>query len=194
MKRVIRIAGGVGAGKSQVLSILEKDYGAKVILADLVAKRLMEPGQPAFLQVVRTLGEGILDESGAIDREKMAGVIFADENALAAVNGITHPLTWRAITDEVNASGPLVVVEAAVMDSHEPDIFDERWFVFASRETRIRRLMENRGYSREKSLAIMERQLPPEEFRRRCQVVIDNDGSLENTRAQIKAVLEKEGF
>ncbi len=80
--KIIRVAGGVGSGKSQVLSILKEEYNAHVILADEVAKRLMEPGQPVFCQVVEALGEQILGADGTIDRPRMAQIIFSDREAL----------------------------------------------------------------------------------------------------------------
>lgn len=192
--KIIRVAGGVGSGKSQVLSILKEEYNAHVILADEVAKRLMEPGQPVFCQVVEALGEQILGADGTIDRLRMAQIIFSDREALRRVDAITHPAVWEAIVAEARGSGAeLVVVEAAVMGEEEPDIYDEKWFVWASRETRISRLMENRGYSREKSLSIMANQWPDERFKKYCGVVIDNDGSLEETGRQIAAQLLHKG-
>ena len=123
-----------------------------------------------------------------------AQIIFSDREALRRVDAITHPAVWEAIVAEARGSGAeLVVVEAAVMGEEEPDIYDEKWFVWASRETRISRLMENRGYSREKSLSIMANQWPDERFKEYCGVVIDNDGSLEETGRQIAAQLLHKG-
>lgn len=189
---VLGITGGVGAGKSRVLELLKEDHHAQIIQADQVAKELEEPGQPGLAALVERFGQGILDEEGRLDRNQFAGMIFRDQEALLTVNGIIHPLVWNVIKERVaEADTGLVAVEAALFDERSRDICRYLVFVDTNRENRIKRLMENRGYSREKCLDIMRNQPDREEFLKLADYVIDNNGSLEDVRRQIREMLEE---
>lgn len=191
MKKVIGLTGGVGSGKSRVLNILNEEFGACVIQADEVAKRLEEPGQEGYKKIIEALGTGFLDENGSIDRGKLADLIFKDKGALGTINSIIHPLVWNEIQNEIRtASEPLVVVEAALLAKNGDDIYDELWYVYTSRDNRIRRLLENRGYSREKSESIMDNQPSDQLFFELSDRVIDNNGTLDDLRRQLREILE----
>ncbi|MGL5436653.1 MAG: dephospho-CoA kinase, partial [Lachnospiraceae bacterium] len=124
--KVIGITGGIGAGKSRILSILEEEYHAVVILADDVARELQEPGQPGFVQLTRLFGEMILDSDGRINRPLLADIIFHDESRLIQVNGIIHPLTWERIRQMIGTSkAMLVAVESALFDRETQVFCDE---------------------------------------------------------------------
>lgn len=191
--KIIGITGGVGAGKSSVLSILKEKFGAKVILADLVAHDLMEPGTEGLLAVTEALGNSFIREDGSVDRKALADLIFRNTDALNKMNSIIHPLVWEWIEKEaVSCNEKFVVVEAAVFDTAPQGLFDEMWYVFASEETRMERLMASRGYTKEKCLNIMKRQDSEEVFRSRCGFVINNDGSEEDTERQLEEKLGNE--
>ena len=182
-KMVVELIGGVGTGKSRVLDILKEDYQAVVIQADEVAKHLEEKLTEAF-------GTGILDSEGNLDRATFAEKVFQDPEALEQVNAIIHPLVWNWIYKKVREiHRGLVIVETAVPDKNPGDIYDEVWYLYTLRETRIRRLMENRGYSREKCLQMMANQLSEEEYRSLSDRELDNNGSPEDMRSQLKSVL-----
>lgn len=189
----IHLTGGVGAGKSTVLGFLENEYGAKILRADDLAKELMEPGQEGYRKVVELLGKDILAEDGTIDRAKMAQRIYSDENARLGVNAIIHPITWERIKREMEEAGPrLVVAEAALpVDEAHRSMFDATWYVYTDPEVRIGRLMKSRGYSREKCIGIINSQMSDEEYRRRADAVIDNSGTHEEARDQIREIMEK---
>lgn len=193
-KKVIGITGGVGAGKSEVLSLLQSRFGAEIILADEVAHELMEPGQAAYQEIVETFGTGFLQEDGAIDRRAFAALLFQKEGMRERVNAIVHPLVKTEIRRQVNISAAqLVAVEAALLieEKYGGDICEELWYVYTSREVRIHRLMAGRGYTREKCEQIMASQLSEEEFLANCQRVLRNDGSQEELeRALQKLVME----
>ena len=109
------------------------------------------------------------------------------------MNAIIHPLVWEWIENEaVSCDEPFVVVEAAVFDTAPKGLFDEMWYVYASEETRIERLMASRGYTKEKCLNIMKKQDSDELFRLRCSYVINNDGSEEETERQLEEKLGHE--
>lgn len=188
--KVIGITGGVGAGKSRILSILKTDYQAEIIQADEVAKELEEPGQEGYQALVELLGTHILAEDGSIDRASLASIIFQDEEALQKVNAVIHPLTWNEIKRRISQStAPIVAVEAALFDENSKRFCQELWFVDTSEEHRILRLMGNRGYSRQKCLDIMANQKDRASFLELADVVIDNNGSVEAVQEQIAKIL-----
>lgn len=189
---MLGITGGVGAGKSRVLDILKEEHHARIIQADQVAKELEEPGQPGLAALVERFGTEILDQQGRLDRERFARMIFQDEAALRAVNGIIHPLTWKTIKDRVaETDAGLVAVEAALFDERSRDVCQYLVFVDTSRENRIKRLMEDRGYSEERCLDIMKNQPDRAAFLELADHVIDNNGTLDEVRRQIDKMLEE---
>lgn len=201
--KVIGITGGVGSGKSRVLALLEEEFGATVILADEVARQLEEPGQPGLTRLTEYFGREILGEDGHLDRARLAARIFEDTEALEAVNRMIHPLVWENIRDRIAAvAAPLegeqtalpslVAIESALFDSRTRSLCQEMWLIDTSDENRISRLMAGRGYSREKCLSIIRNQRSREEFLAFCDVVIDNNGSLEQVRQQIHEQVRKQ--
>ncbi|WP_077610964.1 dephospho-CoA kinase [Clostridium sp. Marseille-P2415] len=192
--RVIGLTGGVGAGKSLVLHILEEEYGAEVIKADDVAHELMEPGRDGYLAVIKALGDSILKPDGTIDRQLLSGRIFQDENTRKTVNGMIHPMVWKTIRDKISASqAGLIVVEFAIMGEKADSSYDEMWYVRASEQNRIRRLAENRGYTRERSERMIASQASESEFLARCDRVIENNGSIEEVKGQLAEILKSRG-
>ena len=188
---VIGLTGGVGAGKSLVLSILKTKYNAQVIEADKVAHELMMPGEDGYLQVKETFGETILHSDGTINRAALGKVIFENESAREQVNSIIHPLVWKRIRQKISASqAGLIVVEFAIMGEEAEDIYDEMWYVRASEMVRIRRLSENRGYTKERSEQIIRSQASEQEYVRRCDRVIENNGSVADLENQLAEILK----
>jgi len=189
--KVIGITGGVGAGKSRILAILQEEYNAWTIQADEVAKALEEPGQPGFEGLLAAFGPSLLTEDQVIDRRRLAELIFRDPQALKQVNEIIHPLTWAAIKAQVRDSdADLIAVEAALFGRQSREICTELWYVDSSVENRIRRLQKSRGYDREKCCRMMDSQPSREEFLALADRVIDNNGTLAQVRQQIKEILE----
>lgn len=192
--RVIGITGGVGAGKSMVLTFLINEYGAEVIQADEVAHDLMEPGKPGYRYVTKALGEGILHPDGTIDRKILGKKIFEDQNTREIVDNIIHPMVWERIKQKILASqARLIVVEFAIMNDTRDDIYDEVWYLHASKENRIKRLAKSRGYTRERSERMIKSQASEAEFIARCDRVIENNGSFEELKEQLMEILKSKG-
>lgn len=192
---VLGLTGGVGAGKSRILELFSHDYGAQVIQADLVARKLEDPGQPGLTGLVSLFGTGILQKDGTLDRKGFADRIFGNPEALKRVNALIHPLTWNEIKRQIReSSAELIVVEAALFDERSREVCQYLLYVDTQDEIRIQRLMENRGYSREKCLDIMKNQADRNDFLKLADFVIDNSGSLEESRLQIRWILKKTGY
>lgn len=194
--RYIGITGGVGSGKSEILNYIRKHYKCEIYLADEVAHLVKEPGQPCYINLVKLLGGQILNPDGTIHKERMAQLIFKDAELLGQVNGLIHPAVKRYLTDKMqeaaaNTELELFFVEAALLlEDGYKEMLDELWYVYARKEVRTARLKEHRGYSEEKILAIMEKQLPEEVFLEQCDFVIDNGSTLQEAYEQIDKRLE----
>ena len=196
--KVIGITGGVGAGKSEILSYLKEHCNCRILMADRLAEELEEPGQDCYDQLLALLGREILQEDGRIDRKKMAARAFADKTLLEAVNAMIHPAVKQAILqiirDEKEAARrDYLFIEAALLiEDGYAEIVDELWYIHTEEEVRRQRLKASRGYTDEKIDSILKEQLSEEEFYRHCHYVIENSGSLESVYEQLDKKLGEE--
>lgn len=197
--RCIGITGGVGAGKSAVLEYLKKTTRSRIFIADDEAKKLYTPGSPVFSRIVELAGEDILDAEGGLDRALFSQRLFSDRDLLEKVNATVHPAVESMILDAMafeKAEGKrdFLFIEAALLIECGYDkLLDELWYVYASEDTRRRRLKERRGYTDEKIDGIFASQLKEDEYRRSCSRVIDNDADLEHMRSCVDDILRSIG-
>lgn len=195
--RVIGITGGVGAGKSEVLTYLSEHYNCRVIMADKVAHMLEELGQRCFEPLRKLLGEQVLTPDGGIDRQKMASRIFADAGILERVNEIVHPAVKEYLLEQIEQEKrakehEYLFIEAALLiEEGYAKIVDELWYIHADASVRRQRLKKTRGYSDEKIDNILQSQLSEAVFYEHCRVVIENSGTLESVYQQIDTELGK---
>lgn len=195
--KFIGITGGVGAGKSAILDFIREHYRAKVVLADDLAKELMEPGTACHKKLLEAFGgDGVFDEAGVMDREKMAALLFTKPKKRQEMNAIVHPAVKEEILRQVaeeREKGDLsyFFLEAALLiEEHYDAICDELWYIYTSEEKRRQRLEQNRGYSPERIERMMASQLPEQVFFEHCAVVIDNNGTPEEAIRQVTEILD----
>ena len=198
--RFIGITGGVGAGKSAVLSYLKERGRVRIMMADRIAEELMEPGGACYDGVKELFaGEKVFLEDGRIDRPAMASVIFRREKMREALNALVHPAVKRYVRSQYvleKEKGELdfLFLEAALLiEEHYDEICDELWYIYTSKEIRAKRLMESRGYSSQKIEQIFASQLSEAEYRRACREVIDNNGTAEETALQLEKLMRSKG-
>lgn len=189
--KVIGITGGVGAGKSQILSYLKEHTKCRVIMADQVAHELEKPGMICYEKLLALMGKDILAENGEIDKAAFAARIFARKELLAQVNEIVHPAVkeyiLQAVAEEMEkGQQDYLFIEAALLieDGYE-EIVDEMWYIHTDEAVRRARLKASRGYTDERIDRIFGSQKTHEEFLKRCGCVIDNNGAQEDTCRQI---------
>ena len=199
--KILGITGGVGAGKSTILSYLENKYHARTIQLDLAAHLLMQPGTRCCSRIIEAFGKEILKEDGTIDRQVLGQMVFGDRDKVNILNRIVHPAVKEYVREQIlmeEAKGeiPFLVIEAALLlDDHYDEICDEIWYIYVNDEARFRRLSKSRGYSDEKTRAILSNQKSDGEFRRGCQFVVDNSSDfINNTYEQIDKGLTEHGF
>ena len=193
--RIIGITGGVGAGKTKILSYIKEHYSCRIYLADEVAKQIQRPGERCYNRIVEHFGKQILAEDLSIDRAKLSAEIFCNKESLLAINEIVHPAVREYLESAVQIAKDegveLFFIEAALLiETGYKDFVDEMWYVHASDEVRRARLRKGRGYDDEKITRIMESQLSSEDFIRNSDFVIDNGNTLEEAYECIRKRLE----
>lgn len=196
--RIIGITGGIGAGKSSVLNYIQKKYNARIIVADLVAHMLEEPGQKCYYSIVEAFGSNILNSDMTINRQQLANVVFADQGKRIKLNSIVHPAVKEYIINEINreklqGNMEYFIIEAALLLEDKYDLIcDEVWYIHTDEEIRRKRLKASRGYSDEKIDDILKSQLSESTFREKCNYVIENNLSEYDTYEQIDTALREE--
>lgn len=189
---VIGITGGVGCGKSTVLSLLEQRCNARLLIADEIGHQVMKAGTDAYREICKEFGSEVIRPDGELDRNRLASMIYREDGRREELNAIIHPCVRREIEKKLQEweREPLIVLETAILFETGCDKFCHQiWGIVADREERIRRLMETRGYSREKSESIMKKQLSEEELGKRCDCLIDNNGDIKKLWLQLQELL-----
>jgi len=183
---LIGLSGGIGSGKSTVSGFL-RDLGARVIDADEGARAVVEPGTPGFDTVVAEFGPEVVSD-GRLDRQRLAGIVFNDKQALERLNAITHPLVreWTvARLAEAAADGAEIAVHDIPLlfeNGYDP-LFRSTILVWVPEALQLERLLA-RGMPEADARARIASQLPIDEKRSRATFVIDNSGTRVETRAQ----------
>ena len=196
--KVYGITGGAGTGKSEVIKMLQQNFGGCVIMSDEVARELMQKGNISYQLIVEYFGRDILMDDGEIDRKKLADHVFNNKEALEKLNSMTHPYVKdeiRKLIAEAEASGEcrFVALESAILlECGYEDICDEFWYVYTKSEIRRQRMKETRNYSDEKVDSVMRNQQPDEVFFEQCSFVIKNNTTLSDVYAQLKEKLDQQ--
>ncbi len=197
--QVIGITGGVGAGKSSILEYLEQNYRVKNLIADKIAKRLMEPGSECYRKLLKFLPVEVYNDDETINREALSAAIFSSDELRRRVNEVMHPAVKEYIIGQIAEQERMgildyVIVEAALLiEENYGEICDELWYVRTSEEIRKKRIMRSRGYTEEQVENMFKSQLSDSEYRRRCQVIIENNGTREETFYQVAQAIKQKG-
>ena len=182
----VGLTGGVGAGKSTVAKLLA-EHGAMIIDADAIAREVVEPGTPGFAAVVAEFGDDVVGADGALDRPKLAGIVFADEASRGRLNAIVHPLVGERTAQLMAAApeGSVVVYDVPLLvESGLAEGFEFVLVVEASLPTRLARLAR-RGMAEDDARNRIAAQATDEQRRAVADVVLQNDGSLDDLRGQV---------
>jgi len=192
---LIGLTGGIASGKSLVSTRLA-ELGATIVDADVLAREVVEPGTAGLAAIVEHFGPEVLLADGTLNRPALGAIIFADPQQREKLNSITHPAVWRrarelfaeAATDAVVVYDVPLLVEGA--KGRQLD-FDLIVVVDASAETRLHRLVELRGMTREEAGHRLNSQASDAERLAVADVVIDNNGTVEATTSQVDALWAK---
>jgi dephospho-CoA kinase len=213
----VGLTGGIGSGKSEVSRLLD-EYGAVIVDADKIAREVVEPGTPGLAAVVAEFGEEILAPDGSLDRPKLGSIVFADADRLAALNAIVHPLVGERSAElerhaeEAEATeaagraadaaqaghgsgrngGGVIVHDVPLLTENGlAPLYDLVLVVDASPKTQLDRLVRLRGMTEQEAASRMAAQATREERLATADIVIGNDGTLEELEARVREVWEE---
>jgi dephospho-CoA kinase len=193
MPKVVALTGGIGSGKSAVAKLFQA-WGARVVDADILAREVVQPGSEGLTKIVEAFSEDLILADGSLNRPLLASIIFSDPLKKELLESILHPLIrdlWLAKLEQLRGGdAPLIVyVVPLLFESHRqmPEL-EKIILVSAPTETRIGRIMNRDGFSREIAELRIAAQLPDSEKIPKSDYVIVNDGSLEDLEQRTAAV------
>jgi dephospho-CoA kinase len=192
----VGLTGGIASGKSTVVRMLV-EKGAFVVDHDQLAHLAYEPGGPSYEAIIAGFGREVLAADGRIDRKKLGAVVFKNPGRLKELNGIVHPVVlsgWKKKLAEIERQNP-----GAVAISDVPLLIEVGWqkevdvvlLVYAAPDVQVERLGKRDGYALDEALDRLAAQMPMEEKKRFADLIIENNGILEELQKQVDAVWEK---
>ena len=189
MAKVIGLTGGIGSGKSTVAQLLAGP-GAVIIDADKLGHEVFQPDTEAWREVVATFGQQVLAPGGEIDRTKLGKIVFNNHESLTQLNRIMHPRMYEMakarIEEQRRRRVAVVVLEAALLiEANWMPLADEVWIVIAPESKVLERLRKQRRLARKETLTRLRSQLPIEERLKHANIVINNEGGLNELKARV---------
>lgn len=188
-KIVIGLTGGFGCGKTTVAGIF-RSCGAKIVDADKIAHEVIRPASAIYTKIIRAFGTGILKKNKAIDRERLAGDVFGHKDALKKLNNIVHPEVIRIIKKEIKASAAkLVVLDAPLLiEAGLLGLTDKLVVVSLSRRKQTERIINRTSLARADISKRIKAQIPLAYKIRMADFIIDNNGTIGQTRKQVAKI------
>jgi dephospho-CoA kinase len=191
---LVGLTGGLGAGKSTVAGMLA-ERGATVIDADELARRALEPGTRAYQEVCDLFGDDVVTPSGALDRSAIAERVFRDEGKRRALESITHPEVFRLLAEEIETlrgTNAVVVFDAPLLvETGFHRSTDVVVVVTAREDLQVARAARGRGMTEEEAVARLRAQADPADREAAADIVISNDGDLDQLEARVDQVWEE---
>ncbi|MDO8426801.1 MAG: dephospho-CoA kinase [Deltaproteobacteria bacterium] len=190
------LTGGIATGKSLVSNELKR-LGARIIDADIIAREIVEPGKPAYNEIVEEFGKGILNEDGTLNRRELGRIVFSDKEKLKRINGITHPGIIKRIEEEISkiSSGKddsIIVVDAAVLiEAGAHKDMDKVIVVYADEDKQIERIKRRDNLTESEARCRIGSQIPLKEKVKYADYVIDNNGRMEETLKEARELYLK---
>jgi dephospho-CoA kinase len=188
---LVGLTGNIASGKTTVAQMLS-ERGATIVDADVLARRAVEVGTPAYQRIVDRWGDRILAPDGGIDRAALRETVFGNAEELEQLNAIVHPEVERMrdqlVADARERGDRIVVADIPLLfERHLGDNFDRIILVDAPRPLRLERIVRERRLSEKEALDMIKAQMPAELKRARADIVIDNDGSLAHLERQVNS-------
>lgn len=185
---VIGLTGGIASGKSTVSAML-RDLGLNVLDADKVAREIVEPGQRAYNDIVREFGPQVVAPDGSLDRKVLGDLVFSQPELRMRLNQITHPRLWEVFDHRMKEMPPgtrIVIWDVALLlETNMDRRVDEVWLVWVDEARQIERLMKRDSLSEAEAESRLRAQMSIGDKMKRADRLIDNRGSVEETRATV---------
>jgi len=193
---LIGVTGSIATGKSTVAAMLE-ELGARTIDFDVLSRVVVAPGKPAWKDIVAFFGEQVLREDQTLDRQKLREIVFKDLEKKKKLESFQHPRIseeFMELVEQYAGEDPNAIIQVVVpllIEVNMHPLFHNILMVYASEEAQKKRLMNRDGTSEEMAMNMIRSQLSVEEKKGFCDLIIDNSGSLEETRKQVEKLWQK---
>ncbi len=189
------LTGGIATGKSTVAGMLN-ELSCRIVDTDLIARQIVEPGQPALREIADLFGTEVLNDEGALDRERLRRIIIDDPKKREYLNAITHPRIGLEVLREVNefraegSGSPIIVDVPLLFEAGWHTLFTAVILVYVPVHVQIERLMLRDRLTREEAKKTLTFQMNIEEKKRMASYIIDNSKTFEQTRQQVKELFD----
>jgi dephospho-CoA kinase len=193
---LLGVTGSIATGKTTVAGMLE-ELGARTIDFDVLSRVVVEPDKPAWQDIVAFFGEQILADDRSLDRTKLREIVFQDLEKKKKLESFQHPRIYEEFIKQVELyanEDPNVIIQAVVpllIEVNMQSFFHHIIMVYAAEEEQKKRLMERDGSSEDMAMSMIRSQLSADEKKGYCDLVIDNSGSLKQTRQQVETLWQK---
>lgn len=195
--KIIGLTGGTGSGKSTAAKIM-KEYGAAIIDCDEIAHKNMEPGECAYFDIIDKFGDTVLNDDDTINRRALGKIVFNSLEKLELLNSITHPYIIESVQNKIyeNEDKKCVVIDAPLLfETGLNELCDKVWAIYAyALEKRLDRIMERDNLSVTEASKRIDSQTGFDEIVNKADVVIENNGTLEELREIIIETMNEEGL
>ncbi|QAY66555.1 dephospho-CoA kinase [Paenibacillus protaetiae] len=187
----IGLTGGIATGKSTIARMLV-EQGAYLVDADQVAREVVLPGEPALEAIASLFGQAVLQEDGSLNRQALGSIVFQDRALLAKLESITHPAIRKRMQERIHSylaqnPGGLAVADVPLLyETGQEALYDGIMVAYVPEQLQLERLMARNAMPKEEAQRRIRLQMDIEEKKRRADWVIDNSGSLEDTRRQLE--------
>ncbi len=194
MTRVLGLTGNIACGKTSVGHILLELGAERYIDADATVHLLYEAGQPIAIQVAQAFGSSVMNPDESVNRKALGAVVFQDAAAMRRLEQIVHPAVGGALMKElalVSPEGIAIIDAVKLLEGNSGKLCQSKWMVVCPEEQERARLIARNGFSEQEADARIRAQSPVAPRLTLVDEVIDNGGSLEQTRAQVVAAFER---
>lgn len=185
---IIGLTGGIASGKSTVSKMIE-ELKIPVVDADFIARQVVLPGEMAYNEIVETFGEQVVADDGSLDRKKLGTIIFNDEDKRKTLNRIVHPAVRKEMLrqkDDYLKEHDSVVLDIPLLyESKLTHLVDRTLLVYVSADVQLKRLIERDQSSKEEALSRIQSQIPLSEKKQWADKVINNNGTIEESKKQL---------
>ncbi|WP_074018178.1 dephospho-CoA kinase [Massilibacterium senegalense] len=193
MTKVVGITGGIASGKSTVVTML-KEMKFPIIDADLIAREVVRVGEEAYEKIVEHFGSDILLEDHTINRAKLGEIVFNNEKERLALNAIVHPAVRKRMNEKkekwIAAGESVIFLDIPLLfESKLTNMVEKVLLIYVDEETQVERLMERNDFTQEQARSRIASQMQLKEKKTLSDAVIDNNGSVENTKTQLLEIL-----
>ena len=193
--KIIGLTGGIASGKSTVTKYL-RQQGYTVVDCDKIAWELAEPDHSIWQVYFARYGSKVINPDRSLNRQAVADIVFTDKNELAVINRLVHPLIKEEMMSQVQAASEggekVVFLDVPLLFEASYDkLVDEKWLVYVSLDTQLRRLMARNDYQRDEALRRIDSQMSLDEKKKLSDVIINNNADRKRLRRQLDEKLEK---